>query len=80
MHDRRDPNRDSELLPACPIVGTFLAWVGTSSAQHCGHSRSARHAWAALREELVAGENSGAPTSFDFDAVVSRKGNGEPLD
>ncbi|QUR67789.1 type II toxin-antitoxin system ParD family antitoxin [Mycobacterium spongiae] len=27
----------------------------------------------ALREALIAGENSGAPTPFEFDAFVSRK-------
>ena len=32
----------------------------------------------ALREVLVAGENSGASTPFDFDAFVSRKRATEP--
>lgn len=32
----------------------------------------------ALREALVAGENGGASTPFDFDAFVSRKRATEP--
>lgn len=32
----------------------------------------------ALREALIAGENSGASTPFDFDAFVTRKRTPEP--
>lgn len=32
----------------------------------------------ALRHALVAGENSGTPTSFDFDEFASRKRDGSP--